>query len=44
MKNKKSRNTQGMRQWKKFKRNKMAVIALIVLDFRLRLCAASDQL
>ena len=31
MKNKKSRNTQGMRQWKKFKRNKMAVIALIVL-------------
>lgn len=31
MKNKKSRNTQGMRQWKKFKRNKMAVIALILL-------------
>ena len=31
MKNKKSRNTQGMRQWKKFRRNKMAVIALIVL-------------
>lgn len=31
MKNKKSRNTQGMRQWKKIKRNKMAVIALIVL-------------
>lgn len=30
MKNKKSRNTQGMRQWKKFKRNKMAVIALIL--------------
>ena len=31
MKNKKSSNTQGMRQWKKFKRNKMAVIALILL-------------
>ena len=31
MKNKKSRNTQGMRQWKKIRRNKMAVIALIVL-------------
>ena len=31
MKNKKSRNTQGMRQWKKFKRNKMAGIALILL-------------
>ena len=31
MKNKKSINTQCMRQWKKFKRNKMAVIALIVL-------------
>lgn len=31
MKNKKSKNTQGMRQWKKFKRNKMAVVALIIL-------------
>lgn len=32
MKNKKSKNTQGMRQWKKFKRNKMAVAALLVLS------------
>ena len=44
MKNKKSRNTQGMRQWKKFKRNKMAVIALIVLGILIFASAFAPRL